>query len=124
MTKASWRTATSPSASDLRPFPPPPSPSPDVEFNVSGMFAMPAPASGSSNHLDYDCSTVERKRPGSMVCPEPSDASRKERYGPDRQSPHPHPQTRTLTPIPSVLTSGPLQPPEAPVLLPCSPANV
>uniref|UniRef100_A0A8C5CZ60 Rho GTPase activating protein 17a n=1 Tax=Gadus morhua TaxID=8049 RepID=A0A8C5CZ60_GADMO len=50
----------------------------DVEFNVSGMFAMPAPASGSSNHLDYDCSTVERKRPGSMVCPEPSDASRKE----------------------------------------------
>ena len=55
---------------------------PDVEFNVSGMFAMPAPASGSSNHLDYDCSTVERKRPGSMVCPEPSDASRKERYGP------------------------------------------
>uniref|UniRef100_A0A8C4YXM3 Rho GTPase-activating protein 17 n=1 Tax=Gadus morhua TaxID=8049 RepID=A0A8C4YXM3_GADMO len=79
----------------------------DVEFNVSGMFAMPAPASGSSNHLDYDCSTVERKRPGSMVCPEPSDASRKERYGPDRQSPHPHPQTRTLTPIPSVLTSDP-----------------
>ncbi|XP_059893052.1 rho GTPase-activating protein 17a isoform X4 [Gadus macrocephalus] len=50
----------------------------DVEFNVSGMFAMPAPASGSSNHLDYDCGTVERKRPGSMVCPEPSDASRKE----------------------------------------------
>ncbi|XP_053196734.1 rho GTPase-activating protein 17a isoform X2 [Scomber japonicus] len=49
----------------------------DVEFNVSGMFAMPTPASNHNNHLDYDCSTIERKRPGSMVGPE-SDASRKD----------------------------------------------
>uniref|UniRef100_A0A8C9Z6E7 Rho GTPase-activating protein 17 n=1 Tax=Sander lucioperca TaxID=283035 RepID=A0A8C9Z6E7_SANLU len=42
----------------------------DVEFNVSGMFAMPTPASNHNNHLDYDCSTIERKRPGSMVGPE------------------------------------------------------
>ncbi|XP_071265815.1 rho GTPase-activating protein 17a isoform X7 [Salvelinus alpinus] len=40
----------------------------DVEFNVSGMFAMPTPP---SNHpMEYDCSTIERKRPGSMVGPE------------------------------------------------------
>ena len=51
---------------------------PDVEFNVSGMFAMPTPASNHNNHLDYDCSTIERKRPGSMVGPE-SDASRKDK---------------------------------------------
>ncbi|MEQ2188002.1 hypothetical protein GOODEAATRI_010550, partial [Goodea atripinnis] len=38
----------------------------DVEFNVSGMFVMPTPASN-HNHPDYDCSTIERKRPGSMV---------------------------------------------------------
>ncbi|KAM4623937.1 rho GTPase-activating protein 17a isoform 4-T4 [Polymixia lowei] len=49
----------------------------DVEFNVSGMFAMPTPPSNHNNHLDYDCSTIERKRPGSMVGPE-SDASRKD----------------------------------------------
>ncbi|XP_060883626.1 rho GTPase-activating protein 17a isoform X4 [Labrus mixtus] len=49
----------------------------DVEFNVSGMFAMPTPASNHNNHLDYDCSTIERKRPGSMVGPE-NDASRKD----------------------------------------------
>uniref|UniRef100_A0A3Q3VQ86 Rho GTPase-activating protein 17 n=1 Tax=Mola mola TaxID=94237 RepID=A0A3Q3VQ86_MOLML len=42
----------------------------DVDFNVSGMFAMPVPASNHSNHLDYDCSTIERKRPASMVGPE------------------------------------------------------
>uniref|UniRef100_A0A8C4EVT9 Rho GTPase-activating protein 17 n=1 Tax=Dicentrarchus labrax TaxID=13489 RepID=A0A8C4EVT9_DICLA len=42
----------------------------DVEFNVSGMFAMPTPASNHNNHLDYDCGTIERKRPGSMVGPE------------------------------------------------------
>ncbi|KAM6963683.1 rho GTPase-activating protein 17a isoform 2-T2 [Tautogolabrus adspersus] len=49
----------------------------DVEFNVSGMFAMPTPASNHNNHLDYDCSTIERKRPGSMVGPE-NDATRKD----------------------------------------------
>ncbi|XP_028285801.1 rho GTPase-activating protein 17a isoform X2 [Parambassis ranga] len=49
----------------------------DVDFNVSGMFVMPTPASNHNNHLDYDCSTIERKRPGSMVGPE-NDAARKD----------------------------------------------
>ncbi|XP_056152935.1 rho GTPase-activating protein 17a [Lampris incognitus] len=49
----------------------------DVEFNVSGMFAMPTPQANHNNHLDYDSGTIERKRPGSMVGPE-NDASRKE----------------------------------------------
>ncbi|XP_017273971.1 rho GTPase-activating protein 17a isoform X2 [Kryptolebias marmoratus] len=49
----------------------------DVEFNVSGMFVMPAPASNHNNHVDYDCSTIERKRPGSVVVPE-NDATRKD----------------------------------------------
>uniref|UniRef100_A0AAQ4R091 Rho GTPase-activating protein 17 n=1 Tax=Gasterosteus aculeatus aculeatus TaxID=481459 RepID=A0AAQ4R091_GASAC len=39
----------------------------DVEFNVSGMFAMPAASSSHGNHPDYDCGTVERKRPGGGV---------------------------------------------------------
>lgn len=50
----------------------------DVEFNVSGMFAMPTPASNQNNHLDYDCGTVERKRPGSMVGPE-NESARKDK---------------------------------------------
>ncbi|XP_076025718.1 rho GTPase-activating protein 17a isoform X2 [Genypterus blacodes] len=49
----------------------------DVEFNVSGMFAMPTPASNHNNHLDYDCGTIERKRPGSMVGPD-NEAARKD----------------------------------------------
>ncbi|XP_077359052.1 rho GTPase-activating protein 17a isoform X4 [Festucalex cinctus] len=49
----------------------------DVDFNVSGMFAMPVPSSNHNNHLDYDSSTIERKRPGSLVGPE-SDTSRKD----------------------------------------------
>ncbi|XP_019938731.2 rho GTPase-activating protein 17a isoform X4 [Paralichthys olivaceus] len=49
----------------------------DVDFNVSGMFAMPIPASNHNNHLDYDCSTIERKRPSSMMGPE-NDSSRKD----------------------------------------------
>ncbi|XP_035515272.1 rho GTPase-activating protein 17a isoform X2 [Morone saxatilis] len=49
----------------------------EVEFNVSGMFAMPTPASNHNNHLDYDCGTIERKRPGSMVGPE-NDPTRKD----------------------------------------------
>ncbi|XP_073345238.1 rho GTPase-activating protein 17a isoform X5 [Pagrus major] len=49
----------------------------DVEFNVSGMFAMPTPASNHNNHLDYDCGTIERKRPISMVGPE-NDTTRKD----------------------------------------------
>lgn len=51
---------------------------PDVDFNVSGMFAMPAPASNHNNHLDYDSGTMEKKKPGSLVAPE-SEASRKEK---------------------------------------------
>ncbi|XP_061912099.1 rho GTPase-activating protein 17a isoform X7 [Entelurus aequoreus] len=46
----------------------------DVDFNVSGMFAMPVP---SSNHLDYDSGTIERKRPGSLVGPD-TDTTRKD----------------------------------------------
>ncbi|KAM9715831.1 rho GTPase-activating protein 17a isoform 4-T7 [Menidia menidia] len=59
----------------------------DVEFNVSGMFVMPTPV---SNHSDYDCSTAERKRPGSMVGPE-NDTTRKEN----------NPKLRDSTPIPT-----------------------
>lgn len=54
------------------------SPPTDVDFNVSGMFAMPTPAFNHNNHLDYDCSTVERKRPVSVVVPE-GDAVRKDK---------------------------------------------
>lgn len=45
----------------------------DVDFNVSGMFSMPAPLPNNVNHLappDYDLGTIERKRPGSMVGPD------------------------------------------------------
>uniref|UniRef100_A0A8C1TE84 Rho GTPase-activating protein 17 n=1 Tax=Cyprinus carpio TaxID=7962 RepID=A0A8C1TE84_CYPCA len=45
----------------------------DVDFNVSGMFSMPAPMPNNVNHLtppDYDSGTIERKRPGSMVGPD------------------------------------------------------
>lgn len=45
----------------------------DVDFNVSGMFSMPAPLPNNVNHLtppDYDSGTIERKRPGSMVVPD------------------------------------------------------
>ncbi|KAL0179672.1 hypothetical protein M9458_025114, partial [Cirrhinus mrigala] len=44
-----------------------------VDFNVSGMFSMPAPLPNNVNHLtppDYDSGTIERKRPGSMVGPD------------------------------------------------------
>ncbi len=50
----------------------------DVDFNVSGMFAMPTPAANHNNHLDYDSGTVERKRPISIVAPE-NDATRKDK---------------------------------------------
>ncbi|XP_056325384.1 rho GTPase-activating protein 17a isoform X2 [Danio aesculapii] len=45
----------------------------DVDFNVSGVFSMPAPLPNNVNHLtppDYDSGTIERKRPGSMVGPD------------------------------------------------------
>lgn len=50
----------------------------DVDFNVSKMFEMPAPASNHNNHLDYDCGTTERKRPASIVGPE-NDTTRKDK---------------------------------------------
>lgn len=53
----------------------PPSNLAEVDFNVSGMFAMPAPT---SNHVDYDCGTIERKRPQSMVGTD-SDVARKDK---------------------------------------------
>ncbi|KAM9837841.1 rho GTPase-activating protein 17a [Aulostomus maculatus] len=58
----------------------------DVEFNVSGMFAMPTPASNHNNHQDYDCGTIERKRPCSMVGPE-NDMTRKDNT-PNKHSDH------------------------------------
>ncbi|XP_028989060.1 rho GTPase-activating protein 17a isoform X2 [Betta splendens] len=58
----------------------------DVEFNVSGMFSMPTPASNQNNHVDYDCGTIERKRPGSMIGPE-NDSMRKDN-SPNKHSDH------------------------------------
>ncbi|XP_074519028.1 rho GTPase-activating protein 17a isoform X2 [Halichoeres trimaculatus] len=58
----------------------------DVDFNVSGMFSLPTPASNHNNHLDYDSSTIERKRPGSMVGPE-NDTTRKDNT-PNKYSDH------------------------------------
>ncbi|XP_062381749.1 rho GTPase-activating protein 17a isoform X4 [Sardina pilchardus] len=52
----------------------------EVDFNVSGMFTMPTPITNHVNHLttpDYDCGTIERKRPGSMVGPD-SDIPRRD----------------------------------------------
>lgn len=54
----------------------------DVDFNVSGMFSMPAPLPNNVNHLtppDYDSGTIERKRPGSMVGPD-GELPRRDRY--------------------------------------------
>nr|XP_057917135.1 rho GTPase-activating protein 17a isoform X3 [Doryrhamphus excisus] len=59
----------------------------DVDFNVSGMFAMPVPASNHNNHLDYDSVTIERKRPGSLVGPE-TDTTRKDNSTPNKHSDH------------------------------------
>lgn len=50
----------------------------DVDFNVSGMFAMPTPTSNHNNLVDFDCGTIERKRPQSMVGTD-SDVSRKDK---------------------------------------------
>uniref|UniRef100_A0A8C6S3J6 Rho GTPase-activating protein 17 n=1 Tax=Neogobius melanostomus TaxID=47308 RepID=A0A8C6S3J6_9GOBI len=58
----------------------------DIEFNVSGMFAMPTPPANHNNHLDYDSGTFERKRPGSMVGPE-NEAPRKDNP-PNKHSEH------------------------------------
>ncbi|XP_030610560.1 rho GTPase-activating protein 17a isoform X5 [Archocentrus centrarchus] len=69
----------------------------DVEFNVSGMFVMPTPASNHNNHLDYDSGTIERKRPGSMVGPE-NDTARKDNSPKLRDS--------TFTPTPVLQRNG------------------
>ncbi|XP_024659301.2 rho GTPase-activating protein 17a isoform X7 [Maylandia zebra] len=69
----------------------------DVEFNVSGMFVMPTPASNHNNHLDYDSGTIERKRPGSMVGPE-NDTGRKDNSPKLRDS--------TSTPTPALQRNG------------------
>uniref|UniRef100_A0A672KGL2 Rho GTPase-activating protein 17 n=1 Tax=Sinocyclocheilus grahami TaxID=75366 RepID=A0A672KGL2_SINGR len=56
----------------------------DVDFNVSGMFSMPAPLPNNVSHLtppDYDSGTIERKRPGSMVGPD-GELPRRDRKGP------------------------------------------
>uniref|UniRef100_A0A669CP08 Rho GTPase-activating protein 17 n=1 Tax=Oreochromis niloticus TaxID=8128 RepID=A0A669CP08_ORENI len=68
----------------------------DVEFNVSGMFVMPTPASNHNNHLDYDSGTIERKRPGSMVGPE-NDTGRKD---------NPKLRDSTSTPTPALQRNG------------------
>uniref|UniRef100_A0A8D3CJU2 Rho GTPase-activating protein 17 n=1 Tax=Scophthalmus maximus TaxID=52904 RepID=A0A8D3CJU2_SCOMX len=70
----------------------------DVDFNVSGMFAMPVPASNHNNHLDYDCGTIERKRPGSMMGPE-NDATRKDKKQ--------HTSPAFQPPLPPVEAPGP-----------------
>ncbi|XP_061612832.1 rho GTPase-activating protein 17a isoform X2 [Phyllopteryx taeniolatus] len=59
----------------------------DVDFNVSGMFAMPVPSSNHNNHLDHDSGTIERKRPGSLVGPE-TDSSRKDNNTSNKHSDH------------------------------------
>ncbi|KAF6733720.1 Rho GTPase-activating protein 17 [Oryzias melastigma] len=92
----------------------------DVEFNVSGMFVMPTPASNHSNPSDYDCSTIERKRPNSMVGPE-TDAARKDntankhsdhtlRRGSNTLGRKPHTSPAFQPPLPPVEAQGPGQP--------------
>uniref|UniRef100_A0A673WUW9 Rho GTPase-activating protein 17 n=1 Tax=Salmo trutta TaxID=8032 RepID=A0A673WUW9_SALTR len=94
----------------------------DVEFNVSGMFAMPTPPSNHINHsMEYDCSTIERKRPGSMVGPE-NDTLRKDssanklsdhnttsRRGSNTLGRKQHVSPAFLSPLPPVESPGPGQ---------------
>ncbi|XP_031691151.1 rho GTPase-activating protein 17 isoform X2 [Oncorhynchus kisutch] len=94
----------------------------DVEFNVSGMFAMPTPPSNHINHsMEYDCSTIERKRPGSMVGPE-NDTLRKDssanklsdhntipRRGSNTLGRKQHVSPAFLPPLPPVESPGPGQ---------------
>ncbi|XP_051928016.1 rho GTPase-activating protein 17a isoform X2 [Hippocampus zosterae] len=85
----------------------------DVDFNVSGMFAMPVPSSNHNNHLDYESGTIERKRPGSLVGPE-TDANRKENNTPNKHSEHMH--RRGSTTLSRKQHSSPaFQPPLPPV---------
>ncbi|XP_019712392.1 rho GTPase-activating protein 17a isoform X2 [Hippocampus comes] len=85
----------------------------DVDFNVSGMFAMPVPSSNHNNHLDYESGTIERKRPGSLVGPE-TDANRKENNTSNKHSDHMH--RRGSTTLSRKQHSSPaFQPPLPPV---------
>uniref|UniRef100_A0A4W5JRK2 Rho GTPase-activating protein 17 n=1 Tax=Hucho hucho TaxID=62062 RepID=A0A4W5JRK2_9TELE len=117
----------------------------DVEFNVSGMFAMPTPPSNHINHsMEYDCSTIERKRPGSMVGPE-NDTLRKDssanklsdhntipRRGSNTLGRKQHVSPAFQPPLPPVETPGPGQvtggvaelqaPPEGMALEGCQPS--
>uniref|UniRef100_W5MDL6 Rho GTPase-activating protein 17 n=1 Tax=Lepisosteus oculatus TaxID=7918 RepID=W5MDL6_LEPOC len=52
----------------------------ELDFNVSGMFALPTPPANSTNHLpasDFDPGTLERKRPLSVAVTE-ADPTRKD----------------------------------------------
>uniref|UniRef100_A0A8K9XS89 Rho-GAP domain-containing protein n=1 Tax=Oncorhynchus mykiss TaxID=8022 RepID=A0A8K9XS89_ONCMY len=91
-------------------------------FSVSGMFAMPTPPSNHINHsMEYDCSTIERKRPGSMVGPE-NDTLRKDssanklsdhntipRRGSNTLGRKQHVSPAFLPPLPPVESPGPGQ---------------
>uniref|UniRef100_A0A8C2WWY5 Rho GTPase-activating protein 17 n=1 Tax=Cyclopterus lumpus TaxID=8103 RepID=A0A8C2WWY5_CYCLU len=115
----------------------------DVEFNVSGMFAMPTPASNHNNHLDYDSGTIERKRPGSMVGPD-NDTTFSNNHkicdiipGTKKQAPAPpkpmnpppsqlcnsvsHASSfQSLSPTPRLLSSHSPTTPTSPTLQPCA----
>lgn len=94
----------------------------EIDFNVSGVFSMPTPASNHNNHLDYESGTVERKRPCSMVGPE-SEAPRKDNP-PNKSSEHTlrrgstaagrkqHTSPAFQPPLPPVEAAGPEQPPQ------------
>uniref|UniRef100_A0A665TS94 Rho GTPase-activating protein 17 n=1 Tax=Echeneis naucrates TaxID=173247 RepID=A0A665TS94_ECHNA len=79
----------------------------EVEFNVSGMFAMPIPASNHNNHLDYDCGTIERKRPGSMVGPDSDTTLFLFFFTNNCQSPHQLSGTKKQAPAPPKPTNPP-----------------
>ncbi|XP_062859229.1 rho GTPase-activating protein 17a isoform X1 [Trichomycterus rosablanca] len=82
----------------------------DVEFNVSGMFSMPAPPTNHVNNLsipDYDSGTIDRKRPNSMVGPE-NDLGRRDSSA-NKLMEHNHRRGSTLTRKPA------FQPPLPPV---------
>uniref|UniRef100_A0A3B3RBC6 Rho GTPase-activating protein 17 n=1 Tax=Paramormyrops kingsleyae TaxID=1676925 RepID=A0A3B3RBC6_9TELE len=54
----------------------------DVDFNVSGMFAMPTPTANHTNHLgapETESGATDRKRPGSGSAPE-AEVTRRDRY--------------------------------------------
>ncbi|XP_015215825.2 rho GTPase-activating protein 17-like isoform X4 [Lepisosteus oculatus] len=94
----------------------------ELDFNVSGMFALPTPPANSTNHLpasDFDPGTLERKRPLSVAVTE-ADPTRKDSSPKAREPASTPPPLRngaaggaTLTPSPGggagQLTVGPPQ---------------